>query len=263
MSNTFTAVCSIAFCVCLYLRPAFAESPQSSTSNTLTPPTGGFAVLELFTSQGCSSCPPADTVLRKFATQAREKNLRVYPISFHVDYWNYLGWKDPYSNTGATERQYAYAKAFGSTGVYTPQLVINGQEQFNGTDEARARRIVNEQTALASVAQLELSATLETGSTLKLHFRVTPQVPNSLLRIAFIAQQKENLVSRGENAGNTSSHSNVVIGFQSVPMPEAGSDTVTLNVPAGFSIKEDFLLAFVQGKKSMKISAAEVISHFR
>ena len=89
------------------------------------------AVLELFTSQGCSSCPPADRLL---GTYTSKENVIV--LSFHVDYWNRLGWIEPFSSKAFTERQYKYASAM-NTGVYTPQLVINGQSEMVGSDESK------------------------------------------------------------------------------------------------------------------------------
>src|SRR5438046_1978213 len=87
-------------------------------------------VLELFTSQGCSSCPPADRLLGSYTNQEN-----VIPLSFHVDYWNHLGWKDPFSNAAFSQRQETYANAFASSGVYTPQVIINGQKEMVGSDE--------------------------------------------------------------------------------------------------------------------------------
>mgnify|MGYP002382315267 CR=1 FL=1 len=93
------------------------------------PPTG-FALVEWFTSEGCSSCPPADNLLPQLAAN----NPQVIPLSFHVDYWNYLGWADTLASKDNTDRQYAYARMFGRNGVYTPQAVLNGREHLNGAD---------------------------------------------------------------------------------------------------------------------------------
>ena len=93
----------------------------------------GFAVLELFTSQGCSSCPSADENLAEITKQAALKGEKIVTLSFHVDYWNYLGWRDPYSTADATKRQRLYAGIHGSKQVYTPQLVVNGTTELLGT----------------------------------------------------------------------------------------------------------------------------------
>ncbi|WEZ85075.1 thioredoxin family protein [Rhizobium sp. 32-5/1] len=99
--------------------PAFADDVS---------PTG---VVELFTSQGCSSCPPADAALKRLVEEGK-----VVALSYHVDYWNYLGWQDTLGSKENTARQYAYAKALGRNGVYTPQAVINGRDHVNGSDLA-------------------------------------------------------------------------------------------------------------------------------
>src|SRR5689334_14081460 len=100
-----------------------------------------FALVELFTSEGCSSCPPADRVLARLAAEARASGRRIFPLSFHVDYWNGLGWRDPWSTRTFTERQRNYARALGWR-TYTPQMVINGAEHFVGSDERHARESI-------------------------------------------------------------------------------------------------------------------------
>src|SRR6476620_3102500 len=103
----------------------------------------GFAVVELFTSEGCSSCPPADAVLARLAADTRDRGLAVYPLAFHVDYWDRLGWRDPHSAKAYTDRQYAYAAALGAAGqVYTPQMVVNGTAAFAGSNAREADRQV-------------------------------------------------------------------------------------------------------------------------
>lgn len=88
-------------------------------------------VVELFTSQGCSSCPPADAVLGELVGQGY-----VVALAYHVDYWNYLGWKDTLSSKQSTDRQYDYARTLGRSSVYTPQVVINGRDHSNGADKS-------------------------------------------------------------------------------------------------------------------------------
>jgi hypothetical protein len=100
--------------------------PGQGTAEEFVEPKG---VVELFTSQGCRSCPPADRAFEKLVRQGE-----VVALSYHVDYWNYLGWADTLATAENTQRQYAYAKAFGRSGVYTPQAVLNGREHLKGTD---------------------------------------------------------------------------------------------------------------------------------
>lgn len=110
------------------------EPGNSMQIETLKPGVKHVAVLELFTSQGCSSCPSADRLLDMYSNKEN-----VIALSFHVDYWNRLGWKDPYSSSEYTQRQYKYASSLNSS-VYTPQLVINGENEMVGSD---AKRIDN------------------------------------------------------------------------------------------------------------------------
>ena len=117
--------------------PPASRSASGNLHPDYRPPPSGttHAVLaELFTSEGCSSCPPADEVLAALDRDLSPHGL--ITLSFHVDYWNDLGWPDPYSSPTFTTRQRAYADAFGERGVYTPQLVINGRSGFVGSNAA-------------------------------------------------------------------------------------------------------------------------------
>jgi len=93
-------------------------------------------VLELFTSQGCSSCPPADALLEEIREQYKGEN--VFVLSYHVDYWNRLGWKDPFSDEKYSDYQRIYGQQFNSRSIYTPQLVVNGSEHFTGSNRYKA-----------------------------------------------------------------------------------------------------------------------------
>lgn len=95
-------------------------------------------LVELFTSEGCSSCPPADTLLTRLATEKTIGNAEVVTLAFHVDYWNRLGWTDRFSSAAFTERQNRYATAWKSDRIYTPQAVVDGRVEFVGTDATRA-----------------------------------------------------------------------------------------------------------------------------
>ena len=102
-----------------------------------------FAVVELFTSEGCSSCPPADALLAEMVQDARTHGRPVYCLAFQVDYWNRLGWTDPYSDAAFSRRQYDYAHALSLGGVYTPQMIVNGTDEFVGSDRERSRKSID------------------------------------------------------------------------------------------------------------------------
>ena len=165
-------------------------------------PTGP-VVLELFTSQGCSSCPPADRILDKLARSGQLGGKPVVPLSFHVDYWNDLGWSDPYSLPAWTERQYAYARALGDTRVYTPELVVGGTAGMVGSN----------MTAIAlAIGRAERPALLPvTASWSKAKLAITATAPTDAdVLVAVFETARANKVPRGENSGETLVHRNVV-----------------------------------------------------
>src|SRR5882757_10188754 len=100
----------------------------------MRPAANGFAVVELFTSEGCSSCPSADALVA--AVQKENKDQPVYILAFHVDYWDRLGWKDAFSDAAYSDRQRAYASWLRLSSIYTPQVVVNGRKEFVGSDAA-------------------------------------------------------------------------------------------------------------------------------
>ena len=121
------------------------------------PPDGRTAVIELFTSQGCSSCPPADRLLSKLAQDPRYPG-KVIPLSFHVDYWNYIGWTDPYSSSRWSDRQKLYAaRAFHSNRIYTPQVVVNGRAECVGSQEAAVLDRVTDALAADPAGRVSLA----------------------------------------------------------------------------------------------------------
>jgi hypothetical protein len=195
----------------------------------------GFAVVELFTSEGCSSCPPADRLL---ADLARKPG--VYALEFHVDYWNSLGWRDPYSAAAYSDRQRAYGDD-----VYTPQMVVNGTNVFVGSNRARAEAAIA--SALVTTARVSLTARVD-GT--RLIYRVIGAPDGARLCVAVVDAHRTTEVARGENAGRTLEHARVVRGFMSEKI--AGGGSVAL--PA--AINGGSVVAFVQDTKTGAILGA-------
>ncbi|MEX6508358.1 DUF1223 domain-containing protein [Jiella sp. M17.18] len=156
-------------------------------------------VLELFTSQGCSSCPPADRILTKLADTPG-----VLALSYHVDYWDYIGWRDTYGSPQNTERQRAYARAFHTSTIYTPELVINGRKDVVGSHEAKIRKMMK---AMALPQDGGSSVTLSVvGDRLHISARTPPPSGGSrtpVLMLVTYDDRSETRVDRGENAGKT------------------------------------------------------------
>ncbi len=152
-------------------------------------------VVELFTSQGCNSCPPADALLQKLAARPD-----VLALGFHVDYWNYLGWPDTLALHAATERQQAYAKALGEGYVYTPEMVIAGAAAVLGSDPGAVDKAIAK--AAAAPRSVALRVTGQAGGTLTLDVPAGTATASTLWLIGYDAEEKI-AIKAGENAGHT------------------------------------------------------------
>ena len=167
-------------------------------------------VVELFTSEGCSSCPPADDLLSRLAKDGTVGGAQIIPLGLHVTYWDQLGWKDPASLEAATRRQQDYARVFGPDRVYTPQAVIDGRAEAIGSSEPAIRQAV-----LEAMKQPHVGATLVASiQGDRIHATATVDSPpggERLRRLFFITEDGlTSIVKRGENGGRTLHHDAVV-----------------------------------------------------
>jgi hypothetical protein len=225
---------------------------------TPVPPKAGgepFALLELFTSEGCSSCPPADELLSRIATDARAGGKRVLTLELHVDYWNSLGWKDPFSSAEFSRRQQRYATAFGLNQIYTPQLVVNGTEQFVGSDQHRARAAIDAALARPAGVSLQFGVT-PGGSVVRVDWELAAARPGALLCLALVDSSDVTDVGAGENAGNTLTHTHVVRTFATVPLTDQRRGSVSLARPAGALKTPAHVIGFVQDRRTLAILGA-------
>ena len=231
-----------------YLLFAFAFQLMSVSSPT--DPPESFAVVELFTSQGCSSCPPADVVLRKLVEEYAARETPVYALSFHVDYWNYIGWKDPYSDARFSERQRAYAGRLQSR-VYTPQMVVNGKTEFVGSREGEARQSVRSALKRSSKATVNAEATLKED---QVHVEFSTSAARGVVNIALVERNISTQVKRGENRNRTLRHDNVVRAFRQVKI---GNETsVELLIPDDVDRSQSEVIVYVQTSSVGEIIAA-------
>ncbi len=213
------------------------------------------ALLELYTSEGCSSCPPADALLRELAAAARRDSTRIYCLAFHVDYWNRLGWRDPYSDAAFSERQAIYGGRFESR--YTPQMVVNGAESFVGSDRVRATQAI--EAALATAAAVDVQAsggTLVPGSGLRVEYQVTPVHRGAELHAALVERDLVSHVASGENRGRTLAHDNVVRVFRTVTLDAGPKGTLFLDLPAGVRRDHAGIVVYVQDPQSHHVLGA-------
>jgi len=213
----------------------------------------GIAVLELFTSEGCSSCPPADEFMGKIQKEYQES--KVYVLSYHVDYWDRQGWKDIFSNPDYTKRQYAYADWLGKEPIYTPQLIINGKSDFIGSQENAVRSGIKKALSTAASADVTLEA-MQSGSKLTIKHIVKGSSKNSQLLLAIVQKTAKSSIKRGENANRTLSHFQIVQHLHTILLKEDGNGSVTLTVPKGFNSKDFEVIGFVQDAKSGAILGA-------
>ncbi len=182
------------------------------------PATRPVVLVELFTSEGCSSCPPADALLAKLAKANAIDGAEIVPLAFHVDYWNDLGWSDPYSSSEFTQRQRDYANFFHTTQIYTPQMIVDGAAEFVGSNAKRARDEI-----LAAAKHTKSSIDLHaTQSDQMLHCTVaikdlpSDRQAKSEVELAITEDDLESDVAHGENAGRKLTHFGVVRSLLSI-----------------------------------------------
>ena len=176
------------------------------------------AVIELYTSQGCSSCPPADALLGELARQPN-----VLALAFHVDYWNDLGWTDPYSIPDAAVRQSAYSKARGQSSVYTPQVIVDGRNEYLGTDRSQIERAVGEVRTGVPVTLdvVDQNIVIALGGAQCL-------APSDVFAVTFLHNAVSKIGS-GENSGHTLAEFNIVRSIRKIGQWSGGA--VTFRVP--------------------------------
>ena len=224
---------------------SFAQVPQAAGEP--------FAVVELFASEGCSDCPPADELLSGITAAARSQKKRIYTLSFQVDYWNYLGWRDPFSSAAFSQRQQQYS-AFLPGGVYTPEMIINGKEAFVGSDEGKAKSYIDHYLSAPSQNSIFLSLD-RSGIDLKIDYSVVQASGDSVVNFALVERGLESRVTAGENNGRTLEHDNVVRDFKTIELNNV-KGSVVFPKPQEKDLTRFSMIAFVQSKKDMAISAA-------
>ena len=178
------------------------------------------AVVELFTSQGCSSCPPADDYLATIADRDD-----VIALSLHVDYWDYLGWKDKFATPAFTDRQHLYARATGQRTVYTPQVIVSGQDQVVGSDPGKISGLIRAHNAKAASVLLTL---MRSGGSVKIAAQALTRLPTGMVvsLVRYIPTETVS-IERGENTGRTIEYRNIVTSWDNVGSWDGVSDFAT------------------------------------
>jgi hypothetical protein len=240
-----------------------AASQAKSNGGPSTP-----VIVELFTSEGCSSCPPADELLKKMSEEQPIEGAQVVALEEHVDYWNHLGWKDPYSSWQFSERQNVYARSFGTDSVYTPQMVVDGQTEFVGNQGRKAHEIIKRAASLprAHVTLQQLAGPANGSATFTVKVEGLAGVPNAKDTELWVALTEKNLhtdVKAGENSGENLQHAAVVRTLRKVEAL-AGTDShasqVDLKLADGWKPENLAVVAFVVVKNSQRIVGAGMVA---
>jgi hypothetical protein len=205
---------------------ALAASIGGSVADTPRPPARPL-VVELFTSEGCSSCPPADALLSDLARSRPD----VLPLAFHITYWDGLGWRDPFALRAATDRQRNYAATLGLDGIYTPQMVVEGRQDVIGSDRASVLAALRQAAAaLPPPVPLHL---VRAGGLVTLEIGEGGRVRQGSVLLVGYDSAHQTAVARGENAGRTLTESNIVRGLARVGDWHGAPMTVQAAPPAG------------------------------
>jgi len=217
--------------------PAGAQPPSGMPSRPV--------VVELFTSQGCSSCPPADALLREIARDRAD----VLALAFHVTYWDRLGWPDPYALPAATERQRRYVGISHAGTIYTPQMVVDGTRDVVGSDRAAVAAAIA-QTAPVAAASLRV---MDVAG----HVRIVLGPGEGAGKVLLIGYDTERrtAVPRGENAGRSLVEANIVRGIDAAGSWTGAALDITRPRPAG-----ELLAVIVQGPDGRILAAARAVS---
>ena len=216
---------------------------------------GPFAVVELFSSEGCSSCPSADLLVSKLTAWARQNNEPVYPMIFHVDYWNNLGWRDVFSRPEFTQRQNDYSHIFRDQGIYTPQMIVNGSDVFVGSDQGQLQKDLNNELTIPANMNLKISLTKQETQIL-VHYQAQGYSNGDLINIVLVERGLKTDVTAGENAGRTLHHDNVVREFITKDLKQAGSQ-VAVPLTKVSDISQASVIVFVQNPQTMMIEDAK------
>lgn len=229
----------------LALRTSAGDQTSSPTKTSASP-----VLVELFTSEGCSSCPPADAFLQKLDTQPYP-GAELIVLSEHVDYWNHIGWTDPYSAHAYSERQSAYANHFHIDGPYTPQMVIDGSAEFVGSNSGDAHKALGKAIQAEKIAVTIFGVRLENDQ-IRAHVEAGPLPGRSRkadVLFAVALDHAESQVSKGENAGRRLTHVAVLRSLSKLGKAEAGqlfSQDVSVKLDAAADKSGLRVIAFVQ-----------------
>jgi|GEM_PF-90007 len=186
-----------------------SQDPVDAAAQIPTQPVSSGVLLELYTSQGCAACPPADVLL-----SALSERKDVFPLALHVDYWDYLGWKDPFAMPEFTARQKNYARARGSRTIYTPQMIVAGVDELTGPSAEQVETMISSAKAQLGQVQLRLGKS-EAGFRVELSAQPALSQGAVVQIVRYIPEAQVEIL-RGENAGKVMDYANIVTAWHAV-----------------------------------------------
>ena len=252
---------------------AVAVAGCSSTARAAPVPWRRAVLVELYTSQGCSSCPPADAFVRELPGLGFGRD-KVIPLTFHVDYWDRLGWKDPFASGAFTDRQQWYARsaslrspdgAAGLDGLYTPQMIVDGTVQFSGQRRQVALREMERAAGRPPPLDLAVRATASKGATVDIvvegaFWGDASRDRDWRIVAALAARRARTAVGRGENAGETLEEAAVVRALADrVPLPPRGAAHLQLSRPADLAWSDVDIVVFAQSEATREIGSVRAL----
>jgi hypothetical protein len=226
----------------------------SSEKTEVYPPV---IVLELFTSQGCSSCPPADELLTQI--QANDTNSKVIALSYHVDYWNYIGWKDPFSKAEFSKKQRDYGQKFNSSSIYTPQVVINGQEHFVGSNANVMASKLKQYGEISAENKIDISEIKTLEDKITFNYSISGTIKNKVFKVALVIKERVTKIQRGENRNRTLKNSNIVV-LEDVMSLKNKSGSQTIIIPEVVNTNDELkIILIIQNSDLKTVGANQVI----
>jgi hypothetical protein len=230
---------------------SFCSAKKSPAKALAANASQGFAVMELFTSQGCSSCPPADELLGKYAAQ---NNPNIIPLSFHVDYWNRLGWKDSLSDAAFSQRQRNYANQIENSSVYTPQLVVNGATEMVGSEANKIDMAVKNALGAKPPVTIVVSSREIKNDAIVIGYTITGNIDTADLLALVVQVKASTKIKAGENNGATLASYNVVKSMLTIPARPSGSCSLT--IPSSFDKDNCRVVLLIQRRDNLTITGA-------
>jgi hypothetical protein len=212
------------------------------------PAAGGLVVLELFTSEGCNSCPPAEEELKQLVRE--NPNGSVLALAYHVDYWDHLGWADPFADPRNSDRQRAYDAILSPARVYTPQMIVNGAYETVGSSEQQLPRLIAKARAAPVAVEIAVIGVRPVDGGWEVDYAASGRLEQATVFAALVESGLESKITAGENKGMLLTHDHVVRGFAEADLADSG--TLRLASP-GVDLERSEIVVLAHDRASRRV----------